>query len=129
MSDKTFNIVEENAKNAPVQNINWEGKEVETEGVPLTSDDTGKPIIMRVFTFKLPPLKEEEFPTAQQFINVHKTKLTGFLWRDELVPIQEFKCIFSKDKSECRIFATCQAKAGSTILERPQTLQHTFNKK
>jgi len=76
----------------------------------------------------LPPLKPEEMPTPQQFIDVHKTKITGFLWRDELVPIQEFKCIFSKDNSECRIFATCQAKPGSTILERPQTIQHHLAK-
>ena len=122
-SDKTFNVTENNAVDAPVQNINWEGKEVETEATPLMNDDTGKPIIMRVFDFDLPPLKEEELPTTAQLIDFHKTKITGFLWRDELVPIQDFKAMFSKDKKHFRIFATCQPKLGSNILERPQVLQ------
>ena len=123
-----FKLTEENAPDSPVKDINWEGQSVETETTPLMNDDSGKPIIMRVFEFKLPPLKPEELPTAQQVIDAHKTKLTGFLWRDELVPIQDFKCIFSKDKSHFRIFATCQAKQGSNILERPLTLQHHLTK-
>jgi len=123
-----FKHIEMKAHDSPVENIEWQGETIETPTTPLVSDDTGKPIIMRVFTFKLPPLKPEEMPTTEQFIEVHKTKITGFLWRDELVPIQDFKCIFSKDKTECRIFATCQAKPGSVILEKPQTIQHILNK-
>jgi hypothetical protein len=127
MTDKSFQIIEENAKNSPVQNLNWEGKEVETEATPLWNDDSGKPVILRVFDFDLPPIKEEELPKTEDLIKFHKTKITGFLWRDELVPIQELKAIYSKDKQHFRIFATCQAKAGSTILERPQVLQKIIN--
>jgi len=118
-----FKFTEENAADAPVKNIEWEGQEVQTEETPLMNDGSGKPIILRVFDFDLPPLKPEELPTEQQLLNAHKTKLTAFLWRDELVPIQEFKLIFSKDKKHFRIFATCQAKLGSNILEKPQLLQ------
>jgi len=127
MTDRSFQLTEENAKDSPVQNIEWEGKEVETEATPLMNDESGKPIILRVFDFDLPPIKEGELPTREELINFHKTKITGFLWRDELVPVQEFKAIYSKDKRHFRIFATCQAKAGSTILERPQVLQKIIN--
>lgn len=129
MSEKEFKIIEKDAVNSPVKDIQWEGKEIETETTPLANDDSGKPVILRVFDFDLPPMPPEYFPTKEQLINFHKTKITGFLWRDELVPIQEFKCIFSKDKKHFRIFATCQAKLGSTILERPQVLQEILNKK
>ena len=125
--ETNFKHIEHNAQNAPVKDIEWQGQTVETPTTPLMNDDTGKPIILRQFEFQLPPLKAEEMPTAEQFIAVHKTKIMGFLWRDELVPIQEFKCIFSKDNTHAKILVTCQAKAGSTILERPTTIQHTLH--
>jgi len=125
--NKEFKLIEENAQDAPVKDIEWEGKEVETETTPLMNNDTGKPIILRVFDFNLPSLKPEEFPTKEQLLNFHKSKVTAFLWRDELIPIQDFKLIFSKDKRHFRIFATCQTKAGSTVLERPQVLQKLIN--
>ena len=125
--DKNFKLTEENAIDSPVKNIEWEGKEVETEATPLMNDDSGKPIILRVFDFDLPPLKPEEFPTKQQLLDFHKSKITAFLWRDELIPIQKFKAIFSKDKQHFRIFATCQAKLGSNILEKPQVIQKLIN--
>lgn len=127
MTDKSFKLTEENAKDAPVQNLEWEGKEVETEATPLWNDESGKPIILRVFDFDLPPIKAEELPTTEDLIKFHKTKITGFLWRDELVPVEELKAIYSKDKQHFRIFATCQAKPGSTILERPLNLQKIIN--
>jgi len=118
-----FKFTEENAADAPVKDIQWEGQEVQTDETPLMNDGSGRPIILRVFDFDLPPLKPEELPTSEQLLNAHNTKLTAFLWRDELVPIQDFKLVFSKDKKHFRIFATCQAKLGSTILEKPQLLQ------
>ena len=121
MQKKQFKFTEEDAVNSPVKDIQWEGEQVETEPQVLMNDGTGTPIIMRVFDFNLPPL--EELPNKEQLLAFHKTKITAFLWRDELVPIEEFKLIFSKDKKHFRIFATCQAKQGSTILERPQLLQ------
>jgi hypothetical protein len=132
--EKSFKVTEENAKNAPVKDIQWEGQQMETEGKPLMDDGKGQPIILRTFDFHLPPLKET--PSKEELLKFHKSKITAFLWRDELIPVQEFKLSFSKNCNCCqqekrhfRIFALCQAKLGSTILERPQLLQEYASNK
>ena len=114
-------------KEVPVDNSDWYGASLETDKTLLTNDGSGKPIILRTFDFDLPPIKPSEFPTKQQLIDFHKTKITAFLWRDELVPIQKLKLIFSKNKLHFRIFATCQAREGSVILEEPELIQNTLN--
>lgn len=122
MKDKKFKIKAESPHTK--DEIEWEGEETETDQVALVNDPKGKPIVMRIFDFDLPPLPPEQFPTAEQLLSVHKSKITAFLWRDELVPIYEPKLIFSKDKLHFRIFSTCQAKSGSVILEKPESLQN-----
>lgn len=126
MMKEPFQITE-HVKDAPVETLNWEGQEVQTNTVPLVNDGSGKSIILRVFDFTLPPLKPEEIPTSEELIRIHKTALTGFLWRDELVPVQDFKLVMNKDMLHFKIFATCQAKAGSVILDRPELLQDIMN--
>jgi hypothetical protein len=105
--------------------IEWEADHQETDTVPLVNKGNGKPIIMRMFEFTLPPM--EKVPTNQQLLEAHKSKITAFLWKDELVPIMEFKVVKSKDQQHFRIFATCQAKAGSVILDKPMLLQDAMN--
>ena len=46
-----FKHIEMKAHDSPVENIEWQGETIETPTTPLVSDDTGKPIIMRVFLF------------------------------------------------------------------------------
>ena len=125
---RKFKITEENAKDAPCEKIEWEGQEMQTDQKPLMDSGAGKLIILRTFDFQLPPLKE--LPTKKQLLDFHKSKIMAFLWRDELTPIQEFKLAFSKNCDCCkqenrhfRIFAVCQAKQGSNVLEKPQRLQ------
>lgn len=105
----------------------WEGSSVQTDMTLLANDGTGNKVILRVFDFDLPPMKLEERPSVDQLLAVHKTKLTAFLWRDELVPVEKFKLVFSPDNKHFRIFATCQAKAGSVILNEPEVLQHLMH--
>lgn len=107
--------------------IEWEGAHKETDLHPIHNEGGGKPIILRTFDFDLPPM--ENLPTNQQLLEANKTKITTFLWKDELVPIQEFKCVKSKDGRHFRIFATCQAKAGSVILEEPKLIQDLLNER
>ena len=115
---KTFKIQDTNE---------WEGADMQTDSVPLANDGSGKPIILRTFDFDLPPLEKENFPTKQQLLDFHYSKIIAFLWRDELVPCQKLKLMFSKDKKHFRIFATCQAKVGSNILEVPELIQNKLN--
>lgn len=105
----------------------WHGQDLITADVPVNNDGSGKPIVMRVFEFQLPPLKPEEMPTNEQLIEANKTKVTAFLWRDELVPVMDYRCVIDKDGRGFKIFATCQAKAGSAILETPELLSTHLN--
>lgn len=119
MNQETFKITD--------QNEEWHGQSVETEMSSLEDKGSGKPIILRTFDFTLPP--GDELPLKEDLLNFHKSKITAFLWRDELVPIQKFKLIFSKDKKHFRIFATCQGKAGSVILEKPELISNIIHGK
>lgn len=107
--------------------IEWIGEQVETESQPLHSEGGGSPIILRTFEFELPP--QEKIPTDKKLLEAHRSKILAFLWRDELIPVQEFKVVKSRDNHHFRIFATCQAKVGSVILEKPQLIQDIFNGK
>jgi hypothetical protein len=104
-------------------NFDWYGQGVETDNVSLKEDSTGKAIIMRVFEFTLPPFdNDNDLPTEAELVEAHKSKITAFLWRDELVPVMDYKAVISTDKKTFKIFATAQAKAGSNILEKPEKL-------
>ena len=103
------------------ENVVWEADEQETETHPLVNEGNGKPIILRTFEFELPP--GVEMPSNQHIIEAHKSKITAFLWKDELVLIQDLKVVRSKDQKHFRIFATCQPRAGSSIIEKPQLIQ------
>lgn len=103
-------------------NEEWYGQGVETDKVSLQEDGTGKAIIMRIFEFSLPPFEDGDLPSEAELVEAHKSKITAFLWRDELVPVMDYKAVISADKKSFKIFATAQAKAGSNILEKPQKL-------
>lgn len=106
-----------------LDNQDWYGQGVETDPVNLEEDGSGKAIIMRVFEFTLPPFEsDDDLPTEAELVEAHKSKITAFLWRDELVPVMDYKAVISADKKSFKVFATAQAKAGSNVLEKPQQL-------
>ena len=105
-------------------NFEWFGGGGETEKHLLANEGGGRPIILRDFEFQLPPLNPAETPTKQQLLDFHRGKITAFLWRDELIPIEkEWRLVFDKGMKSFRIFVPCQAKPGSAILESPELLQ------
>lgn len=101
----------------------WYGANLETDKFEMSDNQSGKPIVMRMFDFKLPP-GLEQLPHPEELIKAQKTTITTILWRDELVPIHSWKVVFAKDNLSFKIFVACQPKAGSTILEKPQFIQH-----
>lgn len=106
----------------------WSNAEVTATPVGLNDEAAGVQIIMRVFDFQLPPIKEEELPTKEQLLDFHKTKITAFLWRDELTPIKDmWSLVFAQDNKSFKIFVPCQAKAGSVILEKSELLSTYLN--
>lgn len=117
--NKQFELTEENAENAPVKDIKWHGQEIGVQADPLQDRAKGRAIILRCFDFARMP--GVELPSKEELIEAHKKTIDTFLWKDSLVRIQDLKIIIEKDKF--RIFATCQAKSGAVILEKPLTIQ------
>ena len=60
--DKSFELVEENAVDAPVKDIKWYGKEDKTDEHLMHDKGVGETIDIRLFEFKLRP-GLEKLPT------------------------------------------------------------------
>ena len=117
-------LLEVNAKDAPVKDITWEAQELESEkSQPLADDGSGQPVILRRFQFQFPPDIPKK-PTKKELLAFHKDRLNIFLWKDELEMIQEPKVRMTKQGYD--IFATCIAKKGSMLFTRPDTLQNVI---
>lgn len=118
-----FKVTEMNAANAPVQDVNWIGQEIEARSdIGFENDQgDGKPIILRQFEFALPMgVPMNQLPSKAKLLEFHKSKIVAFLWKDELELIAEPKIVMEGRKF--KIFATCQGKKGSLIFHKPQTL-------
>lgn len=120
--DKTnFEFVEEQATDSPVDNIKWYAKEDQTEQEYLHDTGKGEPVVIRLFEFKFPPTLEK-LPTKEEILTPEYLKhLQTLLWADSLRLVIEPRVVI--DKEGCKIFAPCQARAGSNFLEEPKLLQ------
>lgn len=119
-------LLEKDAVNAPVKDIQWEAQEMQSEvSAPLADDGSGKEVILRRFQFQFPPNLPKK-PTKKEILDFHKDRMNIFLWKDELELIQEPKVLINKKGYD--IFATCVAKRGSLIFSKPELLQHAINK-
>src|SRR4051812_24030725 len=97
---KKFKTVEKNAKNAPVQDIVWEGEEVAAESDTKIQEDkgTGQAIILRVYQFAAnPAVFKAHKPTAQELFSSHIKGIEALLWSDGLKPFTavEPRLVFS----------------------------------
>ena len=91
---------------------------------------TGKPIIMRSFTFKADKkVFEIAPPTKQELFNAHARGLEMSLWRDGLVfeQLHEPHILFNKNYTSYTIFVVATPANGQTVLEKPQTLSEITN--
>ena len=120
------------AQNAPVKDIPWIGQEINVSSDTKLEQDTGtgKPIILRVFTFAANPERfKDHVPTRQELFDDHRDPIRQFLWKDDLVAVETLapRIIVSQDKKSYQIFVACQPRAGRVLLERPQTLSKIAN--
>lgn len=120
--DKTnFEFIEENAIDAPVNDIKWYGKEDRTEEKLMHDRGTGEPIVIRLFEFRLDP-SIKELPNKEQILTPEYIKyLQTQLWGDALRLVMEPRVVI--DKESIKIFAPCQPTTGNSFLEEPKTLQ------
>lgn len=118
---KEFELVEENAKDSPVENIKWYGKEDETEQTTMHDTGKGEPIVIRLFEFKFPETLTE-LPVKEQILTPEYIKhLQVQLWADELRLVLEPRVSITKEG--CKIFVPCQARTGANFLDKPKLLQ------
>uniref|UniRef100_A0A6M3Y4E6 Uncharacterized protein n=1 Tax=viral metagenome TaxID=1070528 RepID=A0A6M3Y4E6_9ZZZZ len=105
----------------------WEGMAGSTDSVPLVNDPTGRPIIIRHFTFSAPPTAGR-WPSKEFIAEEHQPSIEKFLWKDELKLIDKLKVRINKEDNTFDIFAPCQPRWGSHLFEKPKTLQNILKK-
>lgn len=122
-----FQLVEENAHNAPVKDVAWQGQTLDTESDISFSEDTGsgEAIVVRCFTFGA---NAEAFkihkPTKQELFNTHYKQIEIFLWKDGLMVVPEImpRIHIAKNKKFYSIFVGAKPQRGHVLYEKPQTL-------
>jgi hypothetical protein len=121
MNDTNFELMKETDEIVGVKEHKWYGKEDQTDEKLMHDKGSGEPVIIRLFEFKFPPTLEV-LPTKEQILTPEYLKyLNVQLWSDSLRLVMEPRVVI--DKTGCKIFAPCQARAGATLMEEPKTLQ------
>ena len=84
---KKSDLIETNVKDAPVKDVHWQGKELQTESDVHLEDDEGygNATIIRCFTFGAnPEAFAQHKPTKQELFNSHLKGIEVMLWKDGL---------------------------------------------
>jgi hypothetical protein len=100
----------------------WEGANAEVKSDPLIDSATGQVSILRIFEFAINPAVQH-VPTKQELFEYHYPQITAALWKDGLVENREVAPRLTISEKKYRIYVTCTAKQGLTVLEKPLTLQ------
>ena len=100
----------------------WEGASVDVNSDPLIDSGTGSAHVLRIFEYAINPAIEH-VPTKQELFEYHYQQINTTLWKDGLVANQEVPPRITIGPKTYRIYVTCDAKQGTTILEKPVTLQ------
>lgn len=100
----------------------WEGASVDVNSDPLIDSGTGTTHILRIFEYAINP-EVKYTPTKQELFEYHYPQIANTLWKDGLVANQEVSPRITLSDKTYRIYVTCNAKQGTTILEKPLTLQ------
>lgn len=117
--------------NVDGQNQHVSHIEAKSEETHLEDDlGTGKPLVMRSFTFKI---DQEAFkvhvPTKQELFNSHAKGLELSLWKDGLIFEQSHEphILFNKKRTHYTIFIVATPSRGNVLTETPQTLTQIIN--
>lgn len=117
----TFEAIEQDAIDAPVDNIKWYGKEDRTEDASIHDKGEGEPVVIRLFEFKFrPDLKAT--PTKEELITPEYLKQIDIsLWSDGLRRVMEPRVEISE--MGCKVFVPAVAATGQSYLDTPKLLQ------
>lgn len=129
---ETVKVKEVNAVNAPVQDVEWEANQVNTESTTHLEDDSGHgdPVILRMFEFGAnPQVFREHPPTKQDLFNSHLKGIEHMLWVDGMKVFDkvEPRIIINSRKTKYRIFIAATPARGHLLREQPKTLSQISN--
>ncbi len=107
------------------------GADLNTQSTPMMDAQEGKPVLIRMFEFKMNPLKMKEFPNdLQKIFNNHAKQISTILWGDGLVPFESVapRVIIDRKGAKYQIFVTCEARRGVLFSQQPKGLTEVFSK-
>lgn len=115
-----FRAVERNAPETGTD-IDWYGKEDQTEASSIHDKGQGEPVVVRLFEFKFRP-DLARVPTKEEILTKSYIEaVDGELWGDGLRRVAEPRVNITKEG--CQIFVPCVAATGQSHLEEPKLLQ------
>jgi len=99
---KKVTVIEENAKDAPQKDLEWEAEQITAKSTTKITDDkgVGESIVLRFFSFAANPEKfHAHQPDAQHLFNEHIKGMESLLWGDGLKPHYQVqpRILFSVD--------------------------------
>lgn len=113
---------------------NWDAFKIATDGVPMVDDKTGKPLILRMFEFKIDYKKLKQIEQKgitmdkQMIFNSHWPQIRSVIWADGLVASTDVDPRVVIGKTRYRIFLLCEPKFRMMVNETPTDLQTVFKK-
>lgn len=117
---KEFTAIEHNAPETNTD-IEWFGKEDQTEARSIHDKGEGTPVVVRLFEFAFRP-DIAKTPTKDELLTPSYIKhVDGELWGDGLRRVAEPRIHI--DEKGCKIFVPCVASTGQSHLEEPKLLQ------
>ncbi len=135
---KTVQVVEKDAKDAPVKDVLWNAQEAQTEAVPMIDPGIGDGVILRSFFFKAAPVpKGFRPPTKVQIISHYKKLIETMLWKDGMTALAHRSPVLNTYKETKRgqlkmkmkdegadfvIMVLAQARAGVTITDQARKI-------
>lgn len=124
---REFDLIETNVKDAPVKDVHWQGKELQTESDVHLEDDEGygNATIIRCFTFGAnPEAFAQHKPTKQELFNSHLKGIEVMLWKDGLKVMTSVtpRLVISKSKKFYQIFVGAEPAKGHNLYQTPQKL-------
>lgn len=131
---ETTTVLETGAVDSPVENIEWDTREMAGTSETHLEDDLGigQEVIIRSFVFKADPtVFRQHKPTRQELFNAHSMLIETMLWADGLIVLPEVepKVTINKQKTKYRIFVGAIPRSGQWINEKAQTLSQIVTPK
>ncbi len=134
--DDLGGFLEKDAKDAPVKDVGYDVKSIETQSKTTLQMDEGHgtPIVIRVFDFALNPEMIQrvnagnmQAPTKQELFNSHVKGIELSLWKDGFTIEPAIAPQIMIDGDKYTIFIGAKLMSGQTLRERPMTLSQIAN--